>query len=350
MFTDFFNRSIPDCDEESSTGLETVYVCDNYVDSSITQIDSYSYVLTICVWDNEGGIPTNPCIRDCSTETISNDPCDYGSSSYNEEECNGNNNPCEGITCPYGYVLTENCNCKEEVQPCPNTCGEGYYKTSNCDCVALPPPPCSTSCPSGYELVNCNCIRICPTSCPAGYTLQNCNCVFTQPPPDEPCDQAATAAGIAGNNLMNNSVVQNSLNNFPAFLPQGSNQQESLFTINNINGTIGVTSTQTGTSTNVNSTNGYTSSTIADVHLHVADGYAVPSAQDIFALDNKRDQISNFTASYVKAHDGNLYALYIEDASKFNTFINNNTVLLIQIIILNQTLLLGISFGIRLLI
>ncbi|OOV19566.1 hypothetical protein [Flavobacterium sp. LM4] len=69
----------------------------------------------------------------------------------------------------------------------------------------------------------------------------------------------------------------------------------------------------------------FTVNVIADIHIHTPPGAFAPSAQDLKALNNKRGLTSNFTTSYVSSADGNIYALYINDAAKLNTFINNNS-------------------------
>lgn len=303
-------------------GEEGPVICDDDVTSSSQQIDTYTFLLTTCVQVNEGGIASNDCVEECTTETITNDPCDFGSPSYDEEACNNDDDEgdCPGITCPSGFELDQYCNCNESQQPCSTTCPEGYRQTADCGCEPVPPPSCTTTCGVGYKLVNCNCIP-CPTSCPTGYTLVNCSCNFTPPPIPEECDQAATAAGIATNNIINNINVQSALANLPAFTD--SSQHEFGFTIKNTNGTIETTPMNEGTSTGVTIT-GYTINTKADVHTHPIGGAYAPSATDLFRLNNLRSQIGGFTTSFIKSSDGNIYALYINDSTKLSNFVNNN--------------------------
>lgn len=165
-------------------------------------------------------------------------------------------------------------------------------------------------------------------------TMADCGCIGgtsgrTECPPD-PCDQTAQAAGTAATNRFNSPAVQTTLSNTPVVLPtvppvpSNSHQNEVGFTIRkDANGNIYTSGVQTF-GPNGGITTNYSDSE-ADYHTHTAGLYYAPSAQDLFNLNTTANSINGFTTRYVQASDGSKYALNIDDASKFNTFIGNNT-------------------------
>src|SRR6218665_471887 len=142
-----------------------------------------------------------------------------------------------------------------------------------------------------------------------------------KPTAPNPCDGAAASAGGHASYIFKDTDVTASLNSLPPF--SGTNQNESIFNIKSTNGNITTTPTrEIGASGGTNSD--YSASVIADAHTHPLGGAFAPSAQDLKALDAKRDIMTGFVASYVVSSDGNIYALYISNPAKLNAFVDNN--------------------------
>ncbi|KAF2517204.1 hypothetical protein [Flavobacterium foetidum] len=223
----------------------------------------------------------DPCV--CNPQSCdSNDPCDLFSNSYNPCVCNpqscDSNDPCDYSSQAYNYDVCYGVD--------NNYC---YYFPQQC--YGNPDPP-------------------------------------TNPNPDpDPCPAASIAAGVAATNLFNNNAVTTTMSQMPVLFPSNeppySQQLEHGFNIKNVNGVISTTPIREGTATGLPAAD-YTINVVADLHDHPAPGTFAPSAQDLFALNTRRNLMSGFTTSYVSSFDGNIYALYIDDPSKLNDFFNNN--------------------------
>jgi len=133
--------------------------------------------------------------------------------------------------------------------------------------------------------------------------------------PCDPTDRYSGATATAQYTILESTVQQ-----FAAFDPNVTNQNEQYFVVNTVNGSNVPGTIQTLPTTG-GAMSGITSNTVMVIHTHPYGGYPFPSAADFFGLATFN---SNFQMNYVIAYDGTKYAMVINNYSQLQAFVANN--------------------------